>query len=87
MELKYSQFKHVFEKKDKVCIYHSLTMDSVYIDKQEFLEFEKNFNENRLDNKELISKLIDSHLLIDKNYDENKMLNNIRKTIFDGVNL
>lgn len=88
MEYKYSKFLHIYRKEDKVCLYHSLTMDRLYTSSEEYGEAMKVFEqENILENHRLLQEAYAKQMIIDKDYDEEYLLEQIKDAIFDGVNI
>lgn len=88
--LRFSKFVHKFSKDKIIALYHPLTHDIIYLEQKIFetyfgtlgkeIKAEKDLSPRQLD---LINKLISSSFLVSKNYDEDRVIQNIRD-IFSG---
>ena len=88
MNYKYSRFLHTYIKDDNVCMYHALTMDRLYTSLEEYNEAVKIFEkEKTIKGITLFQKAYEKRMIVQETYNEEEMLEKIRKSVFDGVNI
>lgn len=82
---KYSRFFHCFMNDGQVCLYNSLTMETVYTTEDKFEQakclFEKEW---RIGNNSLLRKMFHHNLIVPKQLDEEIFLKKIRKALFSN---
>lgn len=87
-EYKLSRFAHIYSKDDRVCLYNALSLRAVYTDKYQYDSFNIDFKNNQIDiESDLIKQLIESGIILPKDYNEEIILDYVRKTVFTGVNI
>lgn len=88
-KFKFSKFFHTFVKNNEVCLYNALTMQAYYTTMPKFEKIQKNIQANdEAFNKSPLAKLLLSKMIIvQEEFDENEMLNTIKKKIFNGVHI
>lgn len=91
-DYRFSKFAHFYYKNDDVCFYNALTMDTVYFEKKYELQIEKLLNNPKDDSVDANTKIIFDNLckteiIVDKHYNEKKIIEKIKPLIFTGVNI
>lgn len=88
MKYKFSKFLHVYIKEDRVCMYHSLTMNCLYDSLDNYYKARDFLRTNgTVEGISLLQKALEQGMLVEINYDEEQLLNDIRREVFDGVNI
>lgn len=88
--LKLSKFVHIFEKENIVCFYHSLLMETIYIESKYKDPILKLISNKRESNNDILNKIYiemkEKGMIVCSNEDE-ELLSLIKKEAFKGVNI
>lgn len=82
---KYSRFFHCFKRDGRVCLYHALSMETLYTTEVEFNRATLLFDaDKKVGNNSLLRKMFNHNLIVPERLDEDNYLKEIRKELFKG---
>jgi uncharacterized protein len=82
MRVKLSRFAHEFRKKDKIALYHSVFLETLYSDlsiSPLLTQLKEGIEQEKIKNKDLLQKLFDVGLIVEEGLDEMQLLEIVKQ--------